>query len=154
MSIFILQNMSSNLFMLCHYSSTIVHDTNNSITYICRNTVFLNDIKGMSFDDTKKVICGRLELNYNDTEIDITWRCLVGEHQYFSIPIACDVDFRNMMEMFVQGRTNMIELYMSSQPKLSSSYNVKHEDTNISILISARPLNNYHIHLVLVHLGY
>jgi len=53
MSIFILQNMSSNLFMLCHYSSTIIHDTNNSITYICRNTVFLNDIKGMSFDDTK-----------------------------------------------------------------------------------------------------
>ena len=35
------------------------------------------------------------------------------------ILIACDVDFRNMMEMSVQGRTNMIELYMSSQPKLS-----------------------------------
>ena len=132
--------MSSNLFMLCHYSSTIVHDTNNSITYIYRSIVFLNDIKGMSFDDTKKVICGRLELNYNDTEIDITWRCLVEEHQYLSISIACDVDFRNMMEMSVQGRTNMIELYMSSQPKLSSSYNVKHGDTNISILIYARHL--------------
>jgi hypothetical protein len=40
----------------------------------------LNGTIGMSFEDIKKVVCGRLELNYNDVEIDITWRCLIQEH--------------------------------------------------------------------------
>jgi len=97
MSILILQSMSSNFFMLCHYGGTIILDTNNSIIYIGGSTVFLNGIRGMSFKDAKKIICERLELNYNDVKIDITWRCLIREHQYFLIPIACDVDFRNMM---------------------------------------------------------
>jgi hypothetical protein len=44
----------------------------------------------VSFEDTKKVICGRVELNYNDVEINITWRCLVGEHQYYNdVSIGC-----------------------------------------------------------------
>jgi len=72
MNIFILQNMSSNFFMLCHYDGTVVPDTNNNITYIGRSTVFLNVTRSMSFKDTKNVICGRLELNYNDVGIDIT----------------------------------------------------------------------------------
>ena len=45
MIIFIVHNMSSNLFMLCHYSGTIVLHTNNSITYIGGSTVFLNGTK-------------------------------------------------------------------------------------------------------------
>jgi hypothetical protein len=65
---------------------------NNNITYISRSSVFLNGTRGMSFKDTKKIICGRLELNYNDIKIDITLTYLVGEHQYFPIPIACNVD--------------------------------------------------------------
>jgi len=72
MSIFILQNISSNFFMLCHYSGIIVSDTNNCSTYICGNIMFLNGTRDMSFEDTKKYICGRLNLNYNDVEIDIT----------------------------------------------------------------------------------
>jgi hypothetical protein len=40
----------------------------------------LNAARGMSFEDLKKIIYGRIELNYNDVEIDITWRCLVREH--------------------------------------------------------------------------
>jgi len=61
--------------------------------------VFLNDTSDVSFEDTKNIICGRVELNYNDVEIDIILRCLVGEYQYFFIPIICEVDFKNMMEM-------------------------------------------------------
>ena len=72
MSIFIVHNMFSNFFMLCHYSETIVLDMNNSITYIVKSTVFLNGIIGMSFEDIKKVMCERLKLNYNDVEINIT----------------------------------------------------------------------------------
>jgi hypothetical protein len=34
MSIFILKNISSNFFMLCHYGGVIVPDMNNSITII------------------------------------------------------------------------------------------------------------------------
>ena len=121
--------------MLCHYDVTIVPGTNNSITYIGRSIVLLNGIGGMSFEDTKKIIRGRLELNYNDVEIDITLKCLVREHQYFLIPIACDVDFRNIMKMFVQNRTNIMELHVSSRPKLSSSYNIKHGYIYIYIYI-------------------
>jgi hypothetical protein len=101
--------------------------------------MFLNATRSMSFKNTKNIICGRLELNYNDVEIYITWRCFVGKHQYFPILIACDVDFRNMMEMPVQSGTNMMELYVSSQPKRNSSYNMEYRDTNISMPIFYRP---------------
>ena len=46
-------------------------------------TVFFNATRGLSFEDTKKIICGRLGLNYNDIEIDITWRSLVGGTSVF-----------------------------------------------------------------------
>jgi hypothetical protein len=128
--------------MLCHYDVTIVPGTNNSITYIGRSIVLLNGIGGMSFEDTKKIIRGRLELNYNDVEIDITLKCLVREHQYFLIPIACDVDFRNIMKMFVQSRTNIMELHVSSRPKLSSSYNIKHGYIYMRALIFALSLKH------------
>ena len=53
---FILQNISSNLFILYHCGGTIIHNTNNNIIYIGGSIVFLNGIRGMSFEDTKKVI--------------------------------------------------------------------------------------------------
>jgi hypothetical protein len=54
-------------------------------------------------------------LNYNDVRIGIIWRCLVGKHQYYFIPIVCDVDFRNIIKMFrVQSGTNMTKLYVCS----------------------------------------
>jgi len=95
--------------MLCNYNGTIVPDMNNNITYADGSIVFLNAVKDMSLEDTKKVTYRRLGLGYNDVEINITWRCLVGKHQYFLILIACEVDFRNMMELFVQSGTNMME---------------------------------------------
>jgi len=49
--------MSSNFFMLCHYDDTIVLNTNNNIIYIGGSIVFLNGTRGMSFEDTKRVIC-------------------------------------------------------------------------------------------------
>jgi len=58
----------------------------------------LNAIRDMPLVDIKQVICGELRLNYNDIKVDITWRYLVGEHQYFLIPIACDVSFGTMIE--------------------------------------------------------
>jgi hypothetical protein len=95
--------------MLCNYNGTIVPDMNNNITYADGSIVFLNAVKDMSLEDTKKVTYRRLGLGYNDVEINITWRCLVGKHRYFLILIACEVDFRNMMELFVQSGTNMME---------------------------------------------
>ena len=58
--------------MLCYYGGTIIPCMNNSITYIDKSTEFLNATKSVPFKDTKQIICGRLELNYNDIEIDIT----------------------------------------------------------------------------------
>ena len=45
----------------------------------------------------------------------------------------------------------MIELYVSSQPKLRSSYNVKYRDTNVYLFDH---FDNYHIQLKLIHLGH
>lgn len=58
----------------------------------------LNAIRGMPLVDIKQVTYGELRLNYNDIKVDITWRCLVREHQYFLVPIACDVSFGTMIE--------------------------------------------------------
>ena len=119
---------------------------NNNITYIDKSTMFLNVTRGMSFEDTKKKkLCERLELNYNDIEINITWKCLVGEHQYFPIRISYDVDFRNMMEMFVQSGTNMMKLYVRANLNL-----LDHIIWSLEILIFKCPhlfghLDNYYI---------
>jgi hypothetical protein len=78
-------------------------------------------------------------MNYNDVEIYITWRCLVKEHQYFPILITCDVNFKNIMKLYRQSGMNMMELDVSSQPKLSISYNMEHEDSNVYIPIFVHP---------------
>ena len=66
-----------------------------------KSIVFLNGIGNISFEDTKKIIRERLELNYDDVKLDITWRYLVGEFQYFFVPIVWNVDFRNISWMDV-----------------------------------------------------
>ena len=48
--------------MLCHYDGIIVPYTNNSFTYINESIMFLNATGGMSFENTKKIICGRLRV--------------------------------------------------------------------------------------------
>jgi hypothetical protein len=78
-------------------------------------------------------------MNYNDVEIYITWRCLVKEHQYFPILITCDVNFKNIMKLYRQSGMNMMELDVSSQPKLSILYNMEHEDSNVYIPIFVHP---------------
>jgi len=67
--------------MLCHYGGTIILDVNSSITYNGGSSVLLNTNLGMSNAEMKKkTICHGLEWNYNDIEVDITWRCQVREH--------------------------------------------------------------------------
>jgi hypothetical protein len=56
-------------------------------------------------------------------------RCLVGEYQYFFYTDYVWSGFWKYDGNVFQSRTKMMELYMSSQPKLSSSYNVEHVDT-------------------------
>jgi len=48
----------------------------------------------------------------------------------------------------------MIGLYISSRPKLSSSYNMEHEDTNISMPTSVRPFRQLSHSVGAVHLGH
>jgi len=65
--------------MLCHYGVTVAPYMSNNITYNGGSNVLLNDNLGMSFMDVKQAICHELEWNYNDIEVDITWKCKVGE---------------------------------------------------------------------------
>ena len=48
------------------------------------------------------------------------------------------MDFENMIELFVQNKTNMIELYANRWPELRSSYNIKHGDIIVFIPIFAQ----------------
>jgi hypothetical protein len=144
-NMFILQNIYLNFFILCYYSGTmflIRIIISLILTEVLCSWMLL---KTCHLKISKNIIYGILVLDYNDVEIDITWRCLVGEHQYFPTPIICDVDFRNIMELFIQSETNITELYVSSRRKFSSSYN-----GSIEILIYLYPcllshLSNYHI---------
>jgi hypothetical protein len=72
--------MSYNIFILCHYGDTIVLNMNNNITYKGRNRFLLNDNLGMSCAEIKETIYHRLGCNYNDIDVEITWRCQVGKH--------------------------------------------------------------------------
>jgi len=46
----------------------------------------------------KKTIYHRLGCNYNDIDVEITWRCQVGKHQYYSVSIVCDDSFKIMID--------------------------------------------------------
>lgn len=55
MNFVVLQNMYSNMALLCHYCDTIVND-NNSITYVGGNNVILSAKLDISLAKLKQVI--------------------------------------------------------------------------------------------------
>ena len=72
----------------------------------------------MSFVDTKQAICHGLWWNYNNVEVDITWKSKVEEHQYYFVSIVNDVSFKTLNDSSIQSRLNMIELYVGCQSTL------------------------------------
>lgn len=75
--------MSYNIFMLCYYDDTIILNIKNNITYNDESNVLLNAILGMSLEDIKQVTCQGFGWNYNDVDVDITWRFHVEETSIF-----------------------------------------------------------------------
>jgi len=61
--------MVYNVFILCLYSGTIVHDVNNIITYNGWSSLLLNIYLGMSYAEIKETIYLGFEWNYNDIDI-------------------------------------------------------------------------------------
>jgi hypothetical protein len=88
----------------------------NNITYKDRNNFLLNDNLGISFAKIKETIYHRLKCNYNDINVERTWRCQVGKHQYYSVSIVCDDNFKITIDSFIKSGLNMKVLYVSSQP--------------------------------------
>jgi len=80
--------------MLSHYVVSIIPDVNSSITYNDMINLLLNGNLNMSYAKIKETICHELGMNYNDIDVEITWRCQIGEHQYCSVPIICDGHLR------------------------------------------------------------
>jgi hypothetical protein len=70
----------------------------------------------ISYVEMKEIICHGLVWNYNDIDIKITWRCQIGEQQYYLISIVCDGSFKIMLNYFIQSGLNMMILYVSSRP--------------------------------------
>jgi len=66
--------------MLYHYSGTIDSNMSSSITYNNKNSLLLNGNLSMSYAEMKEIISHGLEWNYNDVDVEITWRCQIGEH--------------------------------------------------------------------------
>jgi hypothetical protein len=80
-TLFFVYKISYNIFMLYHYNSTIALDVWTIISFIMvKSNMLLNANLCMSFVDTKQAICHGLWWNYNDVEVDITWKSKVGEH--------------------------------------------------------------------------
>jgi hypothetical protein len=52
---------------------------NNIITYDSGSSLFLNDNLGMTYTELKETICHGLMRNYNDIDVEIIWRCQIGE---------------------------------------------------------------------------
>jgi hypothetical protein len=66
--------------MLYHYSGTIDSNMSSSITYNNKSSLLLNGNLSMSYAEMKEIIFHGLEWNYNDVDVEITWRCQIGEH--------------------------------------------------------------------------
>jgi hypothetical protein len=71
----------------------------------------------MSFEEIKETICHELRWNYNDIDVEITWRCQTSEYQYYLVLIVYDDSFKTMIDSFIQNGLNMMVLYVSSCPK-------------------------------------
>jgi len=71
----------------------------------------------MPYAEMKETICNEFGWNYNDIDVEITWRCQIGEHQYYPILIICDGSFKTMINFFIQSSLNMMIFYVSSQSK-------------------------------------
>jgi len=66
--------------MLYNYSGTIDSNMSSSITYNNKSSLLLNGNLSMSYAEMKEIIFHGLEWNYNDVDVEITWRCQIGEH--------------------------------------------------------------------------
>jgi hypothetical protein len=71
--------MFYNIYILCHYGGTIVLSVNIFITYNDKSSLLLHGSLGMSSVKMTETICHRLRWNYNDIDVEITWRCQIGE---------------------------------------------------------------------------
>lgn len=71
MNFVVLQNISSNMALLCHYDSTII-DNDNNITNIEGSNVISNVKLNISRPELKEVMYGGIEWNYKEIEVDIT----------------------------------------------------------------------------------
>jgi len=109
--------MSNTIFMPCHYNDNIVLEVNNSITYNDESNLLLIGNLGMSYIETKEIICHELGWNYNNNNVEITWRCQISEYQYYPISIVCDDSFKTMSDYFIQSGLKMMILCVSSRPK-------------------------------------
>ena len=39
-------------------------------------------------------------MEFYDIDVEITWRCQIGEQQCYHIPIVCDSSFKKMIDSF------------------------------------------------------
>lgn len=82
------------MFMLCYYGDNIVLEVKNNITYNGGSNLLLTSNLGISYVEIKEIICHGLECNYNDNDVEITWRCQIDEHQYYHVSIVFDGSFK------------------------------------------------------------
>ena len=65
--------------MLYHYGNNIVPEINSSIIYNDVSSLLLIGNLNMSYIEIKEIICHGLGWTYNDIDVEITWRCQIGE---------------------------------------------------------------------------
>jgi hypothetical protein len=103
--------------MLCHYSGTIVPSMNGSIIYNDINNLLLNGNLDMSYADMKEMFFHGLGWNYNNIDVEITWRSQISKYQYYLVPIVRDDNFKITIDFFIQSGLNIIVLYVISRIK-------------------------------------
>jgi hypothetical protein len=50
--------------------------------------------------EIKKTIWHGLEWNYNDIDVEITWRYQIYKQQFYPVPIVYDDSFKKMIDFF------------------------------------------------------
>ena len=73
---------------------------NSSITYNDISSLLLIGNLGMSYAEMKETICYEHRQDYNNIDVEITLKYLIGKHQYYPVSIVYNESFKTMINSF------------------------------------------------------
>jgi len=107
--------------ILCYYSGKIIN-SNNGIIYHEGSVELCSLRLDNSFDKFTNLVCREIGWNLAESNVDITWKMLSGDHlnHYICVPIISDMSFNEMVRLITDNRFQILQLYLSRKLKVGN----------------------------------